>query len=351
MLMAFGGIGIHFVAMQGAGISPKRFKSLFMSILATMFNASALVFAIFNFLNNYIPMMILFLVHAGFQCVMILFGSIFQPYHTFKEIEQPEDEKRFNLLDSLRDLYQSFISQRFKDQVLTLKYLLIVIYACCNVTNANWYLGTLRIQLKNMGDDSLFALIFNYMFILIFLFMLTYGYIYDRLGKVISFVICISLLILSLSILCVPILFIQPIGFVCYIFGRSFFFSCFFNMIRNDFDGKDFGKLVGMAMVTAGFFGQIQIFLSYLTNYVFKGRYLFSNLFIIFLSLISFVCPLYLWKEGKKNEEIESTNIEEIKDEENSEVIKENIQDKVEDSFDNLPEKTIQSDLKDESNI
>lgn len=111
-------------------------------------------------------------------------------------------------------------------QFFSIEYFFVCIFLSINSLIFTWYTGTLFNQFALMGDtNSNFATAFNFSILIVLVLFPTYGFIIRFLGTSLSLILSIVLSNLLMTVISIPFIYIQPIGFVLFAFGRPFLIS------------------------------------------------------------------------------------------------------------------------------
>eukprot|EP01080_Neovahlkampfia_damariscottae_P000612 gene612-8116_t len=179
-------------------------------------------------------------------------------------------------------------------QIFTIDYFLAAYFLCVHSIIYTWYTGTLFDQFLLMGDVYHdYATSFNFSLLAVFLFFPFQGLIIKFLGTSLSFAIAAMFSILLMSVISIPVIYIQPIGFALFVFGRPFLISTVLMHFNQVFGFGNIGMLNGSLTFFVGMlnFGQIlfKMFVSATGN-----RYYIINMILIGFAIFSFSLPFYI---------------------------------------------------------
>jgi hypothetical protein len=193
-------------------------------------------------------------------------------------------------LPSLKSIH----AQNWLRNIPTRVFYFITIYAAVQVLRCNSYFGSVFELLKYLGDES-----YHYLFTQIFVALLPLGfltlplieYLFKSYGLIGSFHVLNGLSIAYNIILLVPILPLQVLTFILFIFARALLYSLIGTYIAHMFGPLNSGKMYGLLSWIGVLANVLQYPLYVLVSHLAPGYRGLTYLNIFFLSL----CVLLLW--------------------------------------------------------
>eukprot|EP01080_Neovahlkampfia_damariscottae_P009749 gene9749-2076_t len=179
-------------------------------------------------------------------------------------------------------------------QFFTIDYFMGGFFLCIQSIIYTWYTGTLFDQFALMGDsDHSFATAFNFSLLSAILFVPFQGAIIKFMGLAFSFFLSVTFGILLLSIQSIPYLYIQPVGFAIFAFGRSFLISTVLMYFNQTFGFGNIGILFGTLSFLLGILSFLQIAFKIFVAQI-ENRFWVMNVILIALAMLSYFLPIYL---------------------------------------------------------
>ncbi|KAK3265064.1 hypothetical protein CYMTET_26227 [Cymbomonas tetramitiformis] len=142
--------------------------------------------------------------------------------------------------------------------------------------------------------------LFNLLILTSAVFTPAVGYILDRRGLGDAFMLINSLGIICYGILLVPVLELQPVGFILFSIFRAFNFAAATAYVGGVFGRGSFGRIYGLASMSSGLFTLLQYPIVLLTIKHFDGDYTIANGGMIVSGLILYGFPMYIYGTNRK---------------------------------------------------
>jgi hypothetical protein len=93
------------------------------------------------------------------------------------------------------------------------------------------------------------------------------------------------------------VVILQVLSFALYAMVRPFLFGSMAAYIGRLFGFKNFGKLYGLMRVMGSLAVSLEYPLQLLSIHTFEGHYRYVNLGFVFIGILLFIYPVFLWKK------------------------------------------------------
>nr|BAK03288.1 predicted protein [Hordeum vulgare subsp. vulgare] len=280
-------------------------ESTIIGIVNCCFDASAIMFAIFKLIVDGTGARLgtIFIIY-GFLCFYLAVGVFAWPElglwnrinnHKMEPVEEHSkpNTKQISFLELIRT------------QLLTLDYLFFFMFMIVSVTWVSTYPGVVTLQLasffgKSKGDQL--ATIFNYILPAGIFAIPGVGYLLDRKGLFISFLVLASLLTAWSILNMIKIVGVQILNFLIYTVTRALLYSALVSYLVQTFGFSSMGAIYGLSSLVCGVsvFLVSQYFLVEYTQVELKGDYKIPGIVQIVTMATCYALPIYVFFRGRR---------------------------------------------------
>ena len=316
-------LGISLIAITGQlsmlFLYPVSFllqsKTTILTIGSCCFDASSLVFMLFQLLNEYasISRTILFAVWGGFA--FLTFGTLAVLWNGMdksgtkdtdvyvQDVSKPQQRTKDVLFTkngkSAKTKTNTFGKQNSAlfTEVYSFKFLFAVLYGSVLCFRANTHVAISKKLLENYGDDDhTYVLIFSWILPFGFIAMPAVNILIDKYGLHNTIMGCHFFGVLYNIIAMIPCLELQLVGFVLFSAYRAVSFATLIAFNGNTFSLPNIGKIVGLIFCCAALVNFAAQPCMTVTNAYFNGNLLPVNTILL---LLQFVLIAATFKLGK----------------------------------------------------
>jgi len=288
-LLGFSGPGIYVAVMHLNNLFPGR-QATVLSFFSGSFGVSSFVFRWFKLAREY-NRELFTLSHEFTMLIIIMFPFLLASFFIWPD-------KPFQLPKQHREESESLISNKelvapAKEQLMTLKYWLPVVWISLSNLRVASYMGTI-----NHEFDSFHAEVFFWIWNFGFVGVPFFGTIVDKKGTIWSIFITNLLMFLFCILSLVPLQNIQYLSFVLISTVNVGMWGLFYTYLSQTFGFANYGKLLGVACVAIALIGLIKYPLFTVTLVWLDDNYLYMNILFAALSVPVFYTPYYLWRHS-----------------------------------------------------
>ncbi|ORX50404.1 MFS general substrate transporter [Piromyces finnis] len=341
LLLGIAGPFIFISTLHFSTVFPNK-SGLIMAALTGSFDASSIIFLLFNKLFYYFDrkysIQTFFLIYMIVPVIIFIANSFLMPETSLQWSETSnqqinnEPNETSSLLgskDEEEDLptaisnYQSIISQheqnenKVKDikemssweQMKTKEYILITLLTSIFMIRLNFYISTTEEQMQTISNDEKgiknTIQFFNIMLPLAgVLSIMPIGWLLDNFKMYITFtVLCFMALIFGIISL-IPSLSLQFLSIIIFVFMRPLLYTSGNDFATKTFGFKTFGRVYGLMNLISSVVNFGQYIVEYLVVNVFNGQFAEINIAFTILTSLMFYLPYYLFRKDIKNKTI-----------------------------------------------
>jgi len=338
LLLGIAGPFIFISTLHFSTVFPNK-SGLIMAALTGSFDASSIIFLIFNKLFYYFDkkysVQTFFLIYMLVPVIILIANSLLMPETSLQwsENESSDNNQEINepnetssLLNSTEEdalttsNYQSIISQheqnenREKDikdmtsweQMKTKEYILITLLTSIFMIRLNFYISTTEEQLQTISNDEngikntvqFFNIMLPFAGVLS---IMPIGWLLDNFKMHITFtVLCLMALIFGIFSI-IPSLSLQYLSILVFVFMRPLLYTSGNDFSTKTFGFKTFGRVYGLMNLISSIVNFGQYAVEYLVVNVFNGQFIEINIAFTILTSLMFYLPYYLFIKDKKN--------------------------------------------------
>eukprot|EP00753_Platysulcus_tardus_P013860 PLAT3881.2.p1 GENE.PLAT3881.2~~PLAT3881.2.p1 ORF type:complete len:512 (-),score=214.14 PLAT3881.2:130-1665(-) len=331
-ILAAAGFGPYLASFKWAVYM--KYRSLYASIIASLFNSSALNFLVLYKLNLYdgVTRQQFFFWYAIACLAAIVFCFLFFPddvgdgtervripLRRFllrccggKAEESVTQPKRQQKSQDGRAISWGGDSEPMADELIKLgppwyveardpRFLYLLYWYAANNLMTNYTGSTIANQLQLLGDNGEYTAQFSLIANVVFVIFPLIGVLMEKTGFALAFLICQLLGIATLlSWLYLP-LHLMPLGFSFYALYQGFLFPGFFAYLAVDFSMKNYGRLMAVATI----FSTAVSTLDYAWSAIalqHGGSYYWPNMIQLIMAIPGLGFPVFLHYYNKKME-------------------------------------------------
>ncbi|GAB4813661.1 hypothetical protein N2152v2_000707 [Parachlorella kessleri] len=187
----------------------------------------------------------------------------------------------------------------FKEQFLSSESFGMGVFYTLNVFFMQFYLGTMRLQLEDKGDnDHTLTNFGNIVVAFAFVTIPVIGWLLDKKGYGWTLGTINALAVLASAFQATPPLGLQVVSILLWMVARFFMYSSYFAIFGALFGFRNFGRLVAIDNTFNGLFGLLQYPLTYLGIHGLDGNFTAINVaqVIVLLPLFVFCWYMYKWE-------------------------------------------------------
>eukprot|EP00698_Gefionella_okellyi_P017811 TRINITY_DN5265_c0_g1_i2.p1 TRINITY_DN5265_c0_g1~~TRINITY_DN5265_c0_g1_i2.p1 ORF type:complete len:312 (+),score=63.95 TRINITY_DN5265_c0_g1_i2:537-1472(+) len=178
-----------------------------------------------------------------------------------------------------------------RKQMMTAEYLLLALFTAFQILRAQFLLGTGHLQYMQMGaTNTLWADLLAYIAPVTVVAVPFAGWLLDRKGFAVGIVICLMFAILQLACNMIPVLPLQPVADVFWLFAQVLTFAGLSTFLIPRYGIAHYGRLIGPVMLFSGAVSALQTPLLLLVQNRLNNNFLPVNIgfVVVFLLLFSF---------------------------------------------------------------